>query len=480
MKILLIKPPMNRHLFSPAIGEPLELEYLASAIKEYDVEILDMRIDRNLDNKLDKFDPSFVGITGYTCDVNSAMDVLKEVKKFNRNIITAIGGHHVTFMSTDCSQPFVDVMFFGLSDLSIKEFIIALEEGKDFDGVKNIAFRKENGFNFTDQEDFDTNLDALPLPARQLTQHYWKHYRDQMRNRTAFVLSSRGCPYRCTFCACWKLMQGKYVTRKPDSVVEELALLPEDVKLVYFADDNSLHSIRRAWRLSELIQKRGINKKLSMYARVDTIVDHPDLIESLKAAGLEYLTLGVEAIKDEELEAFNKKTSVEKNNEAIKLLQKLGITNSAHFIVNPDYTEENFSQLFSYICEMNLFQPVFNILTPLPGTELYQECYDRLAIKNYDFFDHVHSVLPTKLERREFYNQVVRLYEKSYSYRRYFSSVWRDILSKFNLSKGIVQYCYDRLSLMRMIFLHIFAYPLKNKMRNLYRPEPLVDSCDLK
>ena len=217
-----------------------------------------------------------------------------------------------------------------------------------------------------------------------------------------------------------------------------------------------------------------------MYARVDTIVEHPDLIESLKTAGLEYLTLGIEAIKDEELEAFNKKTSVEKNNEAIRILQKLGITNSAHFIVNPDYTEENFSRLFSYICEMNLFQPVFTVLTPLPGTELYQEYYDRLAIKNYDFFDHVHSVLPTKLERREFYSQVVRLYEKSYSYRRYFSSVWRDILSKFNLSKGIAHYRFDRLSLMRMILLHIFAYPLKIKMRNLYRTEPLVDSFDQK
>lgn len=480
MKILLIKPPLNRHLFSPVVGEPLELEYLASAVKEHDVEILDMRIDKNLVDKLEKFNPRFVGITGYTCDVNSSLNVLKEVKKFNRNIGTAIGGHHVTFMPEDCAAPFVDTMFFEMSDLSFREYIDALDEGKDLDGIKNIAYRNENEFMFTEQADFDVDLDSLPLPSRHLTRHYWKHYRDQMRNRTAFVLTSRGCPFRCTFCCCWKLMRGKYITRDPESVVEELALLPEDVKLVYFADDNSLHSIKRAWRLSELIQQRGINKKLSMYARVDTIVKHPDLIESLKLAGLDYLTVGIEAIKDEELDVFNKKTSVEKNNEAIRILQKLGIANSAHFIVHPDNTEGDFEQLLRYVCDMDLFQPVFTVLTPLPGTELYQECCDRLAIKNYDFFDHVHSVLPTKLDRREFYKQFVYLYAKSYSYRRYFKSVWKQILSKLNLSKGAVHYSCDRLSLIRMILMHIFAHPLKNKMRIMYRSEPLVDSFDRK
>jgi len=72
MKILLIKPPLNRFLFSPAVGEPLELEYLASAVKEHDVEILDMRIDKNLFARLEKTRPHFVGVTGYPCDLNSA------------------------------------------------------------------------------------------------------------------------------------------------------------------------------------------------------------------------------------------------------------------------------------------------------------------------------------------------------------------------------------------------------------------------
>jgi radical SAM superfamily enzyme YgiQ (UPF0313 family) len=474
MKILLIKPPFNPHLFSPAVGEPLELEYLASAVKEHEVEILDMRLDKNLNKRLEKYRPDFVGVTAYTCDLNSALDVLKEVKKFNPHISTAIGGHHATFMPYDCVAPFVDAVFLGMSDYSFKDYIESIEGGKDINSVKNIALRKKDDLYFTEKADFNVNLDSLPLPSRRLTRQYRKYYRDHLRNKTTFILTSRGCPYRCTFCACWKLMQGRYITRSPESVVEELAGIPEDVDLVCFADDNSLHSIRRAWRLSDLIKEHKINKKLSMYARADTIVKHPDLIESLRDVGLQYLTVGVEAVKDGDLESLNKGTSVQINNEAIRILQRLGIGNAAHFIVNPDYTEEDFNLLFKYVSDMDLFQVVFTVLTPLPGTELYEENYDRFAIRNYDFFDHVHSILPTKLSRKEFYRQVALLYTRCYSFKRYFKSVLKDVRLSLSKSRSSLTVNPDRLPFFKMILLHVFAYPLLFKFRNIHKTEPLI------
>jgi radical SAM superfamily enzyme YgiQ (UPF0313 family) len=199
------------------------------------------------------------------------------------------------------------------------------------------------------------------------------------------------------------------------------------------------------------------------------------LIENLKNAGLVNLTLGIEAVHDEELEAFNKNISVEKNSEAIRILQRLGIANSAHFIVKPDFTEKDFQDLFEYVCDMDLYQPVFTVLTPLPGTELYKNRCDELAITNYDFFDHVHSVLPTKLDRKEFYDQLVALYAKSYSFRRYFRSLWKEIRANLELPRVPVHYHDDRLSLLRLILMHLFAHPLKKKMRNMHRAEPLVN-----
>ncbi|MBC8458799.1 MAG: hypothetical protein H8D67_12470, partial [Deltaproteobacteria bacterium] len=192
----------------------------------------------------------------------------------------------------------------------------------------------------------------------------------------------------------------------------------------------------------------------SMYGRADTIVKHPDLIEELKEIGLQYLTIGIESIEDNALKKLNKKTSVEINNEAIKILQKLGLNNVAHFIINPNYMKKDFNNVFNYVRDMNLFQPVFTVLTPLPGTELFTKEHDRLYIKNWDFFDFVHSVLPTKLSRIEFYHQLVGLYLKCYSFKRYFKSIFQDMLSWIKRSKNL-NYNTDRLSLLKMIILHI-------------------------
>ena len=200
-------------------------------------------------------------------------------------------------------------------------------------------------------------------------------------------------------------MKGKYLTRSPGSIVDELLTLPEDVDLVKFADDNTLHGIRRAWMLSNLIKEKKINKKLSMFARTDTIVKHPDLIENLRDAGLAYVAIGLEYIKDEDLDSMKKRVTVQTNNEAIRIIQKLGINTTALFIVNPDFSEEDFQKLYNYVCDMELFHPVFSVLTPLPGSELYKECYDQIINRNFDFFDLIHSVLPTRLERKEFYRQ---------------------------------------------------------------------------
>lgn len=474
MKILLIKPPLSRNLLTMYKAEPLELEYLASAVMEHEVEILDMRIDNNLAKKLEQHKPDFVGITAHTCEVNVATDVLKEVKKFNSNITTAVGGSHATFAPFDLSFPFVDVLFLGISDFSFKEYINTREEGGDVRIVNNIALQNENDFYFTEQTDVDVNLDLIPQPARHLTRHYRKKYRDQMRRKFALVLTSRGCPFRCTFCASWKIMKGKCIARNPESIVEELANLHDDVERVHFADDNTLYDVRKAWQLSELIKERKIKKKFTMHARTDTIVKHPDLIENFREAGLECITVGIESFKNSELDLLNKKTSVPMNNEAIRILQKLGISIAAHIIVNPNYSEEDFKRLYKYVCDMDLFRPAFPILTPLPGTELYFDNSDRFVIKNYDFFDLAHSVFPTKLNRREFYRRFSKLYTKSYSFHRYFKSRFKDLRSLFIKSADNIPSHTDRLSLFRLALTSVFALPKYFRVKKIYKSEPLI------
>lgn len=471
MKILLIKPPPSRKSFVISLAEPLELEYLGASVRHHEVEILDMRIDKNLNKKLEAFRPHFVGITTYTCNANMSIEVLREVKKFSNKIKTGVGGYHASFLPSYFRKPFVDIVFLGMADFTFPDYIDTLERGDDPDALKNIALVKETGLHFTRRGDVGIDLDALPSPSRNLTRHYRKHYRDHLRRRTAYVLTSRGCPYRCTFCACWKMMDGNYYTRSPESIVEEIGSLEGDIDRVCFADDNTLYDTDRAWNLCRLLKEKDIDKKYSMYGRADTIVKNPDLIESFKNVGLENITVGVESISNIGLRQLRKGLSVRKNEEAIRILQRLGITIGAHFIITPDFSVDDFKDLYRYICRMELFQPVFATLTPLPGTELFHQTHEQILFDNFDYFDFIHSVLPTKLPRKHFYKQLSSLYLKTYSFKRFFFSYWSDLKNRIVMRKKYTKTIIGRPSLLGMIAVHIIGYPLALRLRYTYKTE---------
>jgi len=418
MKILLIKPPQIPNLPKTTLYEPLELEYLAASVRGLTVRILDMRIDSNLHRVLLNFKPDLVGISAYTCEYNTAVQILKEIRLSDKSIITVVGGHHATFMPNDFVLPWVDGIFLGYADNTFPQYINALGNPDKLREIPNIGIVNNNSVYFTKRDLTVPDLNSLPMPDRSLTSRYRNKYYDSVRNRLSLLMTSRGCSFRCNFCACWKLMDGKYAARTPESIIDELKSLPEEIEAVYFSDDNTFIDIERMWKLSALIKKNGIKKKLQMYARADTIVKNQALFEDLAGAGLQFLTVGLESYCNSDLDFYKKKTTVEMNNRAIRFLKKINIYILAHFIVRPEYSKEDFRHLLGYVYENNLFRPGFPVLTPLPGTELYQDTRDSFAITNFDYFDFVHSILPTRLEHKDFYRQLTNLYVKSYGISR--------------------------------------------------------------
>ncbi len=468
MNILLVKPPLNPHILSTTLYEPLDLEYLAAAVRGHNVAILDMRIDRNLERKLRTFKPGLVGVPSYTCDVKTVKSILAEVKTYDGSINTVVGGIHTTFAPHDFRDASADALFQGYADRTFRAYVEALERGTVED-VPNIALVRENVLHFTEKEAPSGDLDALPFPARDLTRDYRRKYHDSIRNNLALLMTSRGCPFRCTFCACWKLMDGRYVTRSVSSIIEEMRALPEEVDIVYFSDDNTVHNVKRARELARAIRENNIKKKFQMYARADLIVRHPDLFEDLREAGVEYLTVGFEAVQDRDLDKYHKKTTVHMNSEAIRILKRIGIFINAHFIVDPDYTRDDFEHILRYVREKSLFRPAFPVLTPLPGTELYEETKNKLVIRDYDYYDFAHSVLPTRLRRKEFYKMLGRLYNKSYALGRYF----RFRKDRRNSGgKDFYAYNMDGISLGLLILIRFFALPAFLRLRRAYRDEP--------
>jgi hypothetical protein len=152
------------------------------------------------------------------------------------------------------------------------------------------------------------------------------------------------------------------------------------------------------------------------------------------------------------------------NSRAIRFLKKINIYILAHFIVKPEYSKEDFRQLLGYVYENNLFRPGFPVLTPLPGTELYQDTRDTFAITNFDFFDFVHSILPTRLDHKDFYRQLTNLYVKSYS-------ISRLIRHRFNrfLSLNKERYFTDNtdgVTIRKLLVVYFYSIVSYIKLRN--------------
>jgi radical SAM superfamily enzyme YgiQ (UPF0313 family) len=238
----------------------------------------------------------------------------------------------------------------------------------------------------------------------------------------ASMRTSKGCPYRCNFCALWKLAGGRYFRRAPEKVVEELAGIEEP--FVFFADDESLVDAERMKRLTDLIRAAGIKKRYFLYGRSDTIARHPDLLERWREVGLERVFVGFEFFREEDLLYIRKGSRAADNEAAARVLNDLGIEVYASFIVRPEFQREDFAAFAPYCRRLGLRFATFAVLTPLPGTDLYAETQDRLITRNYDLFDFIHTLLPTALPLDEFYEQYFRLYRTAIPLTRQLA-VWR-------------------------------------------------------
>lgn len=172
---------------------------------------------------------------------------------------------------------------------------------------------------------------------------------------------------------------------------------------MFFADDESLIDSQRMKALAHLIGESGIRKQYFLYGRSDTIARNPDLLESWRKIGLPRVFVGLEFFRDQDLEYVGKKSTTSDNEAAVKILHDLDIDIYASFVLRPEFDRRDFRDLRQYCRSLKLDFPSFAVLTPLPGTDLYEEVKDDLITNDYDYFDFIHTLLPTRTTLREFY-----------------------------------------------------------------------------
>jgi len=415
MRVLLIQPTPNvRPIgFDLAIlPEPLGLEVVAASIPEHEVEIVDLRLEPDLHSALNRFAPDVVAITALTTDVYAAQDILKRVKGFSEEIFTVVGGLHATLMPEDFQQSYVDVICLGDGEIIfplLMEKLTGLQwTGSVLGEVSNLIWRDGVTFvrNSRVYERPGSGVDAIPMPRRDLIDRYRPHYHFYS-NHMMMLSTGRGCPSRCNFCSVWQFYGGFVRQLSARRVVDELQLL--DSHHIGIVDDNFLINRKRDDEIADLIKAEGLEHHYLAQCRSDCIVRHRDLVEKWVGIGLGGILLGLEGASDEMLQLVNKRSDVVTNDRAIKILRDLDVIIWAAFIIDPQWSVEDFDRLEEYILRHQLTPVQYTVLTPLPGTDLYIERYDELLTHDYRCYDTMHSVLPTKLPREEFYRQFARL-----------------------------------------------------------------------
>lgn len=425
MNVLLIQPPSNDPLMDQVyLFEPLALEYLGAGLKRdgHTVRLLDCRIEPDYETLLRDLRPDVVGLTGFTCHRNMLLAMARKIKSLLPDAWVVVGGHHATVVPDDFSTPEIDVVVIGEGVFALRELLRAIAQESDFGDIPGLAIPSPDGMFFTPPRPY-TDLNLLPMPDRTLTGAYRSRYFSEWFKPLASVRTSLGCTARCTFCALWRITAGKYLRRDPEQVVTELLTVEEPN--VFFCDDESMCDVKRMDRLADLITQAGIRKSYFLYARVDTIVSHPELFAKWAKIGLSQVFVGMEDFSDARLAAMKKGTTAAQQAEAVRILRELGIMMYASYMVDPEYTMADFSSLKGHVRSMKHNYATFTVMTPLPGTELYERNRERMLSHKPELFDMLHTLLPTRLPMEQFYTELTRLYTSAVPLYRSFPVLLR-------------------------------------------------------
>jgi radical SAM superfamily enzyme YgiQ (UPF0313 family) len=415
MRILLVNPPnCGRSIPEEEYGlegiklvfrgEPLALETIAGNLEGYEVRITDLKAaPGTLADDLASFRPDIVGITGVTCEANTMVRIAAEAKAAGARWI-AVGGNHASGDPGFFNREEIDFVVVGLGKASFRTLVDALATGGDGSGIPGVARILPGGaLRLVPRRYGPTDLVAGKPPRYDLVErHREKYVMSGVGGKMGFVATAFGCSHRCSFCSIPPVTGGRYLTLSPEAVLRDIALLP-DLPLIRLVDANTYADTKVSEALAEAIIAAGVSRKFVADVRADTVTRHPDLIRRWKEAGLATVVIGFEEIEEGRLADFDKRCSAETNREAIALLKGIGIRIVGDFIVSPDYVDEDFARLVSFVDETAIDLPIAAVLTPIPGTPLHQRWRDRITVDDLDFYTFTNALVPTRMEPKAFY-----------------------------------------------------------------------------
>lgn len=356
---------------------PLGLGYLAASLKhDHVVEAyhfnLMSAVRRELPVRLRSFNPEIVGLTCSTFNRGFVKATIKKIKQYNANIKVVVGGVHASFCSDQMINCYgADAVIIGEGERTLSEYCDAIENDLSLESVNGLVFRGKDGLTTTLPREFVRNLDELPLPDYSYAKSFIE------KSGMGFIITSRGCPVRCTFCSTSSYWGQNVRMNSVTRVVDEMEMLISkySVKRIFFHDDTFNLGISRVINICNEIQRRGIQIEWGCSCRVNPVSE--EMLRAMVQAGCRHICWGIESGSEEMLKRIDKKISLSQIRNAYALssnFSDLMSTGAFTMVGNPGETLETIQETVSFLNSIPITDhPSTSILYVLPGTLLYEK-----------------------------------------------------------------------------------------------------------
>jgi anaerobic magnesium-protoporphyrin IX monomethyl ester cyclase len=417
------------------IEYPIYLSYTVAVVEEAGLEV--SFIDAIMEElsieafaqKVRDLAPGLALVETSTPSIDFDLETAAAIKQSSPETFVALLGSHVTYFDreTVAENPGVDAVIRGEFEYTAAGLGRALQDGGNLSSVQGITYRDDDGDvrRNPDRPLFEP-LDRMPFPARHIVNGEGYRAGIYSGGHPTAMVSSRGCPYRCTFCLWPDVLYGhKFRARSAANVVDEIeeAVRVHGHDEIYFDDDTFTIDRQRVLDICRLIQERGLEREVEWIAqcRVDTV--DREMLEAMKAANCGYILFGVESGSPEMLKKMKKGITLDRVRQAFKLTREVGIKTQAFFLFGmPGETQETIQETIEFAKEINASSTQFAIAIPHPGTALYEECKANSWLTSEDWTDYTaeSSLIETPwLTAKEVEEARIRAY-REYYYRPQF------------------------------------------------------------
>jgi len=469
LNVLLINPPsiieLSSHLPSyvsenSGILPPLGLLYIATYLKNnshHKVTILDALLDNKSFSEIAheslKFD--VVGITTTTFTLINVIRQIQEIRKINIKSTIVLGGPHISiYPEESCHIPGVDYCLSGEADITFTELVnyIAMKcENKDINGL----YWKANDKVYRNLSFIKTiDVNSIQFPDRKLIAYdRYNSILSKSHKYSGFVttaFSSRGCPYKCIFCDRPHLGK-KFRAISASKVLDEIkSCVDLNIREIFFYDDTFTVNKDRVMEICDQLISQKIDIKWDIRARVDTV--NEKMLKIMKKAGCSRIHFGVEAGSSEMMRVLKKGITRKQAVNAFHSAKKAGIETLGYFMIGcPEETRSQMYETLNFALQLKPDFAHFAILTPFPGTPLYNDClktglYDHDYWKDFALNPSEHFIpkfLPNTLPENDLIQLLDMFYKKFYLRTNYLIKQTlkvkslKDFANKLSVAKSI-------------------------------------------